>query len=108
MKRILGFGVIALWALMGLAGPTNAVAEESRVAIVSPQNGDDVSDTFTLKYKMLDGLHDAKADVYLDGSKQYGFDGTFKGVPKGQHWITVMPSSGAKKADSDTITVEVK
>lgn len=60
MKRILGFGAIALWALMGLAGPTSAVAEESRVAIVSPQNGDDVYETFNLKYKMLDGLHDSK------------------------------------------------
>ena len=108
MKRILGFGAIALWALMGLAGPTTANAEESRVAIVSPQNGDDVYDTFNLKYKMLDGLHDAKADVYLDGMKQSRFDGTFRGLPQGQHWITVMPATNGKKADNDTITVEVK
>ena len=108
MKRILGFGAIALWALMGLAGPTSAVAEESRVAIVSPQNGDDVYETFNLKYKMLDGLHDSKGDVYLDGMKQYGFDGTFKNLPKGQHWITVMPATNGRKADNDTITVEVK
>jgi hypothetical protein len=108
MKRILGFGAIAMWALMGLAGPTNAAYEESRIAIVFPSNGDDVYDTFDLKYQMLDGLHDTKADVYLDGTKQYGFDGSFKGLTKGQHWITVMPSKDAKKADKDTITVEVK
>jgi hypothetical protein len=108
MKKLLGFGALAMWALMGLAGPTNAAIEESRVAIVSPSNGDDVYETFDLKYEMLDGLHNSKADVYLDGTKQYNFDGTFKSVPKGQHWITVMPRGGAKKADKDTITVEVK
>ena len=108
MKKILGVGALALWALMGLAGPTNAAYEESRVAIISPSNGDDVYDSFDLKYQMLDGLHDAKADVYLDGTKQSRFDGTFRGLPKGQHWITVMPSTGAKKADQDAITVEVK
>ena len=108
MKRILGFGAIALWALMGLAGPASVGAEESRVAIVSPQNGDDVSDTFNLKYKMLDGLHDGKADVYLDGMKQSRFDGTFRNLPQGQHWITVVPATNGRKADNDTITVEVK
>ena len=108
MKRILGFGAIALWALMGLAGPASVGAEESRVAIVSPQNGDDVSDTFILKYKMLDGLHDSKGDVYLDGMKQSRFDGTFRNLPQGQHWITVIPATNGKKADNDTITVEVK
>ena len=109
MKRILGFGALAMWALMGLVGPTNAAYEESRVAIVSPSNGDDVYDTFKLKYQMLDGLHGTKADVYLDDAKQSSFDGTFRGVPKGQHWITVIPASAnAKKSDKDTITVEVK
>jgi hypothetical protein len=107
MKKIIGVGVIVMLAMLGLAGPTSA-ASESRVAIISPQNGDDVSDTFALKYEMLDGLHDAKADVYLDEVKQNRFDGTFRGLTKGQHWITVTPSKNGTKADKDTITVEVK
>jgi hypothetical protein len=107
MKQLLGCAAIAMWALMGFAGPASAY-EDSRVVITAPQNGDDVYDTFGLKYNMLDGLHDSKAIVYLDGMKQFNFDGTFRGVSPGQHWITVVPDKNGKKSDSDTITVEVK
>ena len=107
MKKLLGYAAVAMLSLAAWAGPT-AAHEDSRVVITAPQNGDDVSDTFALKYKMLDGLHDSKAVVYLDGMTQYNFDGTFRSVSPGQHWITVVPNKNGNKSDSDTITVEVK
>jgi hypothetical protein len=107
MKKMLGCAAIAMWALMGLASPTSA-HEDSRVVIVSPQNGADVSNTFSVKYQMLNGLSNRKAVVYLNGIKQNGFDGTFRALPQGQYWITVMPDKDGRKSDMDTITVEVK
>jgi hypothetical protein len=107
MKKLLGCAAIAMWALMGLASPTSA-HEDSRVVIVSPQNGADVYETFNFKYEMQNGLHNRKGVVYLNGIKQDRFDGTFRNLPKGQYWITVMPDRGGMKSDTDTITVEVK
>ena len=86
------------------------VEDGSKVVVTSPKDGDEVDDTFELKYELTKGSQATHVHVYLDGQYQKGFSGTFKGLSKGDHKITV---TGATK-DHDfvtathTITVEVE
>ena len=83
----------------------------SKITIISPKDGDQVSDNFELKYELskeLKGAH-AHAHVYVDDVYQKGFKGRVKGLDRGTHKITVAASS--KDHDlleaSHTIIVEV-
>jgi hypothetical protein len=118
MGRIMfmGLGI----ALMGLLSGTMVFADDqpaappiedgSKVIIMSPKDGDEVDDTFELKYELTKGSHATHVHVYVDGQYQKGFSGTLKGLSKGDHKITV---KGATKdhalvAATHTIIVEVE
>ena len=78
--------------------------------ITSPKDGDKVSDSFELKYELTKGSQAAHAHVYLDTQYQKGFPGSFKGLTKGKHQVTV---TGATKdhallTATQTITVDVQ
>ncbi len=117
MRRIgmVGLGIAFVGALSG--APVFAadkaktpVADGSKIVITAPKDGDKVSDTFDLKYELTKGSQAAHAHVYLDDQYQKGFKGTFKGVTKGPHTITV---TGATKDHdlveaSQTVHVEVE
>lgn len=86
------------------------IEDGSKIMIMSPKTGDKVSDSFELKYELTKGSQAAHAHVFVDNEYQKGFGGTFKGLSKGTHQITV---TGATKdhalvAASQTITVEVQ
>ena len=86
------------------------IEDGSKIMIISPKNGDKVSDSFEVKYELTKGSQAAHAHVYVDNEYQKGFQGTFKGLSRGTHQITV---TGATKdhalvAASQTITVEVQ
>ena len=114
MRRLFMLAVIGMIALLGVQGgisPTLAAEDDgSKITITAPKDGDTVGDTFDLKYDLVKGSKAAHAHVYLDGKYQKGFDGAFKGVPKGKHEIKV--AAATEKHDvlaaSQTITVEVK
>jgi hypothetical protein len=93
---VTGLGIILASALGGqsLFAADKPVDDGSKIVITSPKDGDKVSDSFELKYELTKGSQAAHAHVYLDDQYQKGFGGTFKGVPKGQHKITV---TGATK-----------
>lgn len=98
MSRI-GFAGLAIALVSSLSGAPLFAADKpiedgSKVVITSPKDGDKVGDTFELKYELTKGSQAAHAHVYLDDQYQKGFGGTFKGVPKGKHKITV---TGATK-----------
>ncbi len=76
------------------------IADGSKVMITSPKEGDEVDDSFELKYELTKGSQATHVHVYLDGQYQKGFSGTFKGLSKGDHKITV---TGATK-DHDLVT----
>jgi hypothetical protein len=76
------------------------VEDGSKVVITSPKEGDEVDDSFELKYELTKGSQATHVHVYLDGQYQKGFSGTFKGLSKGDHKITV---TGATK-DHDLVT----
>jgi hypothetical protein len=103
-------------ALVSLLGGTPVFAADkpiddgSKIVITSPKDGDKVGDTFELKYELTKGSQAAHAHVYLDDQYQKGFGGTFKGVPKGKHKVTV---TGATKdhallTATQSINVEVQ
>ena len=118
MGRIvfMGLGVVLAGCLSGapvFAGdnPDKAPIEDgSKIMITSPKDGEEVDDSFELKYELTMGSQATHAHVYVDDQYQKGFSGELKGLSKGDHRITV---KGATK-DHDlvtathTITVEVE
>jgi len=111
MRKMLMFAVIVSIALAGGAGVVLAADDDgSKIAITAPKNGETVGDTFDLKYDLVKGEKAAHAHVYLDGKYQKGFGGTFQGVGKGKHEITVTAATQDHKmlAATQTIAVEVK
>jgi hypothetical protein len=111
MRTLFVFGLIVWLALAGGAGLVLAADDDgSKIAITAPKNGETVGDTFDLKYDLAKGSKAAHAHVYLNGKYQKGFGGTFQGVGKGKHEITVTAATQDHKmlAATQTITVEVK
>lgn len=114
MRRIgiMGLGIALVGGLSGAAvfAADKPMEDGSKIMITSPKNGDKVSDSFELKYELTKGSQAAHAHVFVDNEYQKGFTGSFKGLAKGMHQITV---TGATKdhvlvAASQTITVDVQ
>ncbi len=114
MGRIgfMGLGIALVGALSGapVFAADKPIEDGSKIAITSPKDGDKVSDSFELKYDLTKGSQAAHAHVYLDDQYQKGFGGTFKGLTKGKHKVTV---TGATKdhallTATQTINVEVQ
>ena len=86
------------------------IEDGSKVEITSPKDGDEVNDSFELKYELTKGSQATHVHAYVDDQYQKRFKGEIKGLSKGDHKITV---KGATK-DHDlvtathTITVEVE
>ena len=113
---LMGLGIALAGCLSGAPvfaedKPAKAPIEDgSKVMITSPKDGDEVDDTFELKYELTKGSQATHVHAYVDGQYQKGFSGTFKGLSKGDHKITV---TGATKdhdlvTAADTITVDVQ
>lgn len=111
MAKAMMLGIMAgcMWIIW--TGPVLAADDDgSKITIMEPKDGAKVGETFPLKYDLAKGSKAAHAHVYLDGKYQKGFDGTFTGVSKGKHEITVTAATAKHDllAASQTITVEVK
>ena len=76
------------------------IEDGSKIMITSPKDGEEVDDSFELKYELTKGSQATHAHVYVDGQYQKGFKGELKGLSKGDHRITV---KGATK-DHDLVT----
>ena len=114
MKSIgfVGLGIALVGALSGapVFAADKPVEDGSKIVITAPKDGDTVDDSFELKYDLTKGSQAAHAHVYLDDQYQKGFGGTFKGLTKGKHKVTV---TGATKdhallTATQTINVEVQ
>ena len=114
MKSIgfVGLGIALVGALSGapVFAADKPVEDGSKIVITAPKDRDTVGDSFELKYDLTKGSQAAHAHVYLDDQYQKGFGGTFKGLPKGKHKVTV---TGATKdhallTATQTINVEVQ
>lgn len=114
MGRIgfMGLGIALVSCLSGapVFAADKPITDGSKVMITSPKDGDKVGDSFELKYELSKGSHAGHVHVFVDNEYQRGFQGTVKGLSKGEHQITV------KAADKDhdlvtaihTITVDVQ
>ena len=114
MGRIgfMGLGIALVGCLGGapVFAADKPIEDGSKIMITSPKAGDKVSDSFELKYELTKGSQAAHAHVFVDNEYQKGFQGTFKGLSRGTHQITV---TGATKdhalvAATQTITVDVQ
>ena len=108
----MGLGIALAGCLCGapVFAADQPIEDGSKIVITSPKDGDKVGDTFELKYELTKGTEAAHAHVYLDNQYQKGFPGTFKGLSKGKHQITVTGANKDHKLVSatQTITVEVQ
>jgi hypothetical protein len=102
----MGLGIVLAGCLSGspvFAGDTPAaqpIEDGSKIVITTPKDGEEVDDSFELKYELTKGSQATHAHVYVDGQYQKGFSGMLKGLSKGDHKITV---KGATK-DHDLVT----
>lgn len=107
-----GLGIALVSALSGapVFAEDKPIEDGSKVTITSPKDGDKVSDSFELKYELTKGSEAGHAHVYLDNQYQKGFSGSFKGLTKGKHQITVTGANRDHKLVSatQTITVDVQ
>ncbi len=110
MKRVF-FSACALTIGATLALSSWCAAENTpSISILSPRNGETVSETFDIKYEILNAPDGNHAHVYLDGTYQKGFKGRFSSVAKGEHTITVKIADHDHKdagTATDSITVKV-
>ena len=87
-----------------------AAESATTITILAPHNGETVTETFEIKYEILNAPAGNHAHVYLDGTYQKGFKGTFAHVAKGEHTITVKIADHDHKdagTATDSITVKV-
>ncbi|MDH5429861.1 MAG: hypothetical protein OEZ57_10200 [Nitrospirota bacterium] len=83
------------------AGKQLDTHDGSAITITSPQNGAIVESAFELVYSFRKGVMADHAHVFMDGTYQKGFKGTFSDVPSGKHTITVKVATH----DHDMVTV---
>lgn len=114
MGRIgfMGLGIALVGCLSGapVFAADQPIEDGSKIVITSPKDGDKVSGSFELKYELTKGSEAAHTHVYLDNQYQKGFPGSFKGLSKGKHQVTVTGATKDHKLVSatQTITVEVQ
>lgn len=109
IRAFLTASVLTIGATLALSAWC-AAEDQATISILSPRNGETVTDTFDIKYEISHAPEGNHAHVYLDGTYQKGFKGTFTRLPKGEHTITVKVADHDHKdagtaADSITITV---
>ena len=109
MGRIefMGLGIALAGALAGApvfaedkSADKPPIDDGSKIMITSPKDGEEVNDSFELKYELTKGSQAAHVHAYVDDQYQKGFKGELKGLSKGTHKITV---KGATK-DHDLVT----
>jgi hypothetical protein len=119
MGRIgfMGLGIALSGALAGApvfaedkSADKPPIDDGSKIMITSPKDGEEVDDSFELKYELTKGSQATHAHVYVDDQYQKDFSGELKGLSKGDHRITV--KGATKEHDlvtaTHTITVEVE
>ena len=108
----MGLGIVLLGCLSG--APVFAAEKQTedgqKVMITSPKNGDKVSDSFELKYQVTKDEQVGHVHVFVDNEYQRGFHGTFNGLSRGEHQITVKTTSKdhSTVTASHTIMVDVQ
>jgi len=114
MRRIgfMGLGITLVGSLVGtpVFAADKQAADGAKIIITSPKDGDKVGDSFELKYEWANSAQSGHVHVYVDDEYQKGFQGTIKGLSRGEHQITVKASNKDHTTGktAHTITVEVQ
>jgi hypothetical protein len=106
----MGLGIALVGCLSGapVSAADQPIDDGSKIVIMSPKDGDKVSDNFELKYELTKGSQAAHAHVYLDDQYQKGFPGSFNGLSKGKHKVTVTGATKDHKLLTATQTIHVE
>jgi len=108
----MGLGIVLAGCLGGrpVLAAEKAIENGPKIMITSPKNGEKVSDSFELKYEVTKEEEVGHVHVFVDDEYQRGFHGTFKGLTRGEHQITVKTTSKdhSTVTASQTITVDVQ
>jgi Bacterial Ig domain len=109
---VMGLGIALVGCLSGapVFAADKPIEDGAKIQITSPKDRDKVSDTFDLKYELTKGSQVGHVHVYVDNEYQRGFHGTFKGLSRGEHQITVKTTSKDHEliTATHTITVDVQ
>jgi len=114
MRRIgfMGLGIVLAGCVSGAAVLAAEKPAENgpKIMITSPKDGDKVGDSFELKYKVTKAEQVGHFHLFVDNEYQRGFHGTFMGLPRGEHQITVKTTSKdhSTVTASHTIMVDVQ
>lgn len=115
MMRRIGFMGLGIVLVGCLSGAPVLAAEKStengpKIMITSPKDGDKVGDSFELKYQVTKEEQVGHVHVFVDNEYQRGFHGSFMGLSRGEHQITVKATSKdhSTVTASHTIMVDVQ
>lgn len=110
--RFMGLGIALVGCLSGapVFAADKPIENGPKIMITSPKDGATVSDNFELKYELTKRDQVGHIHVYVDNEYQRGFQGTFKGLSRGEHQITVKTTSKdhSTVTAAHTITVDVQ
>lgn len=112
IMRHIGFMGLGI-ALVGCLGGAPVFAAEKptedgqKIIIMSPKDGDKVSDSFELKYEVTKEEQVGHVHVFVDDEYQRGFHGTFNGLSRGEHQITVKTTSKDHSSVTASYTIMV-
>ena len=108
MKATITYGTMFTLALLS---PLSLHAKEKdgpTIRILSPQEGQTVTETFEVSYTLKEGFNPEYVHVFLDGFYKKEFSSTLTNVPKGPHlnvWggggITEVHVTGERKNRSN-------
>ena len=114
MERIgfigLGIALVGCLSVAPVFAADKPIENGPKIIITSPKDGATVSDNFELKYELTKDAQVGHVHVYVDNEYQRGFQGTFKGLSRGEHQITVKTTSKdhSSVTATHTITVDVQ
>jgi hypothetical protein len=109
---IMGLGIALVSCLFGapVFAADKPVENGPKIMITSPKDGAAINDNFELKYELTKREQVGHVHVFVDNEYQRGFQGTLKGLSRGEHQITVKTTSKdhSSVTAAHTITVDVQ
>jgi len=109
-----GWGLVDAYGALNLNNSPPIDSTPPTVTITSPQNGAQVTDTFTISVDATDNVAVDVVQLYLDGilydqktSQPYDFSMDANSMSEGNHEIKAISIDSSGNSDLDTITVDV-
>jgi hypothetical protein len=109
----MGKNIIATVAALGLLlviAPSIALGQQASLKIVTPKDGEPVSNNITLKWEFKKAGNADHVHLYLDGDNQgprYGTSAELKGLSSGSHTVRIIAATKSHQEIGPETTVNV-